>query len=439
MTIEAQKKEDSLQLKKLERGMLTERLHNTIKELYAKGTPKKEIARLLSVDAKTVRRHINKAVWGPYQKGAIGSCLLDPYKEWLLGRMGEVGYNARVLLRELTHLGYGGSYDPVKRFIAPHRQSQVRACVRYETAPGEQSQMDWGSDWVWLGEELVKVHFFALVLGYSRRSFAKGYLHERFLNLVDGHEEAFRWFGGMTRDILYDNPRTMVLQHDVHAREVTLNKQFQDFAEYYGFCPKFCMPYRPQTKGKIESGVKYLKRNFLPGRRFRDLDHLNAELAKWQREVADLRVHGTTHERPVDRFAKETLCPILRPAYQYVPVIQRKVAHDAMISFESNRYSVPWVHAGKCVDLKVAQGRLLISYAGKEIATHVLLAGKNGQVICTAHYAGLMSAKSQKRAHAKMPQHDPAWKEGSHDVVTRSLAVYECVAETLPFSTGATW
>ena len=383
--------------------MLTEGLHKAIKELYAKGTPKRKIARLLEINVKTVRCHIDKTEWIPYQKEGPVSCLLDPYKEWILGRIEEVGYNGHVLLRELRDQGYKGSYGPIKRFISPHRQSQVKACVRYETAPGDQSQMDWGSEWVWLGDVLVKVHFFALVLGYSRRSFAKGYLHERFLNLVDGHEEAFRWFGGMTREILYDNPKTMVFQHDVHTREVTLNKQFQDFAEYYGFCPKFCMPYRPQTKGKIESGVKYLKGNFLPGRWFRDLDHLNAELSKWQCEVADLRVHGTTHERPLDRFAQEALCPLLRSAYQYVPTIQRKVAQDAMLNFESNRYSVPWPHAGKCVDLKVVQGRILISYAGKEIASHALLNDKNGQVVCAAHYAGLMSVKGQQRAHAGAP------------------------------------
>ena len=294
---------------------------------------------------------------------------------------------------------------------------------------------------MWLGEERVKIHFFALVLGYSRRSFAKGYLNERFANLVDGHEEAFRWFGGMTREILYDNPKTMVFQHDVHTREVTLNKQFQDFAAHCGFSPKFCMPYRPQTKGKIESGVKYLKRNFLPGRRFRDLDHLNAELAKWQREVADLRIHGTTHERPLDRFAQEVLCPFFQPAYQYVPAIQRKVAQDVMINFESNRYSVPWPHAGKCVDLKVVQGRLLISYADQEIASHTLLAGKKGQATCAAHYAGLLSAKGQQRASAKKPQHDPAWKEGGelYEVLCRSLSVYEQLAKAFSFVTGVSW
>ena len=110
-----------------------------------------------------------------------------------------------------------------------------------------------------------------------------------------------------------------------------------------------------------------------------------------------------------------------------------------MINFESNRYSVPWTHAGKCVDLKVVQGRILISYASKEIASHALLNDKNGQVVCTAHYAGLMSAKGQQRAHAKMPQHDPRWKEEVNTVAIRSLALYEQIANTLSFLIGAAW
>lgn len=437
MTKVDKKTEDSLHHKKMERVMITERRHGLIKELYAMGTPKKEIARRLKVDIKTIRRHIKKEGWTPYQTPPVGSCLLDPYKDWLMGRMEEVGYNARILLRELEHQGYTGSYDPVKRFVAPHRQHQVKACVRYETEPGEQAQVDWGSDWVWVGDAFVKIHFFAFVLGYSRRSFAKAYKNERFPNLIDGHEEAFRWFGGITQDILYDNPKTMVLTHNARTREVILNKQFEDFAAYYGFCPKFCVPYRPQTKGKIESGVKYLKRNFLPGRRFKDLEHLNAELSNWQRDVADLRIHGTTHDRPIDRFTRENLIPLTQPAYSYVPLIQRKVSADAMLSFETNRYSVPWIHAGKCVDLKILQGKLVISYAGQQIARHDLLLGKQGQAICAAHYKGLLSAQSLKACRgSKGPQYDPMWKGGADDVVIRNLSVYEQVAEGQAFLGG---
>jgi transposase len=352
---------------------------------------------------------------------------LEGEQEWLMSRMKEVGYNAIVLFRELKLKGYKGSYETVKRFVYPYREKQSKACVRFETAPGEQSQVDWGSAWVWLGDTEVKVHFFGLVLGYSRRLYAKGYLNERFVSLVNGHEEAFRWFGGFTTELLYDNAKTMITTHNVQTKEMILNRQFEDFAHHYGFVAKFCTPYRPQTKGKIESGVKYLKRNFLPGRRFRDLGHLNQELEKWMREVADTRIHGTTHERPVDRFIAENLISLKYvPPYQYIPAIERKVSQDSLVSYGNNRYSVPWIYVGRCVDLKITAGQLLISSSEVVIATHDLLSGKHQQSILQAHYAGLSAPKSRNQI-ATRPQHDPYW-EGEGVVAVRDLSIYEDAA-----------
>ena len=122
MMIEGQKKEDSLQQRKLERRMLTEKLHGAIKELYAKGMPKKKIARFLEINVKTVRCHIDKKEWAPYPKESVASPLLDPYKAWVMGRMEEVGYNGHVLLRELRQKGYEWSYETLRRLLAPHRQ-----------------------------------------------------------------------------------------------------------------------------------------------------------------------------------------------------------------------------------------------------------------------------------------------------------------------------
>jgi transposase len=421
-------KEDILQHPELENKMLREGHHCAIKELYAKGTAKRAIARLLGVDIKTVRRHLNKKEWTAYQRDTGNQKrLLGDEEAWLIGRIPEVGYNATVLLRELKLRGYQGSYETVKAFVHPYRQKATKACVRYETDPGEQSQVDWGSSWVWLGESRVKVHFFGMVLGYSRRMYVKGYLNERFPNLINGHEEAFQWFGGMTREILYDNAKTMITTHNIQTGELVLNRQFKDFSQYYGFDPRFCHPYRPQTKGKIESGVKYIKRNFLPGRRFRDLAHLNSEIEKWLLEVADKRLHGTTHQRPADRFIQETLIPILRPQpYAYVSAIQRKVSQDSMISFEANLYSVPWIYVGRCVDLRITQGQLLISTEGKTIATHLLLQGKHQQSISKEHYTGLFHSK-RKKHEEKPPQYDPYWKK-EDEVMIRDLAIYEKAA-----------
>ena len=427
MSKERKMDQNTLQPTTLERKMVREGQHTTIKELYSMGTPKRAIARLLGIDIKTVRRQLKKAECGSYQRdNSDYKSLLKEEQEWLIIRMKEVGYNAIVLFRELKLKGYKGSYETVKRFVCPYREKQSKACVRFETAPGEQSQVDWGNTWVWLGDSEVKVHFFGLVLGYSRRLYARGYVNERFASLVDGHEKAFRWFGGFTTELLYDNAKTMITTHNVQTKELTLNRQFEDFSNHYGFIAKFCTPYRPQTKGKIESGVKYLKKNFLPGRRFRDLEHLNQELEKWMVEVADMRIHGTTHERPADRFAAENLIPLKYvPPYQYIPAIGRKVSQDSMVSYGNNRYSVPWIYVGQCVDLKIMAGQLLISSSGTEIAHHDLLLGKHQQSILQVHYAGLSVPKRSQVL--TRPQHDPYWQEEGV-VAVRDLSIYEDVA-----------
>jgi len=183
------------------------------------------------------------------------------------------------------------------------------ATVRFETPPGHQAQVDFGQMRLWIGEQVDVAHIFVFTLGYSRRLWPVAYPHERLSALLDGHEQAFRHFGGVPLECLYDNPRTLVLGR--RETRVLWHPVFEDFARTYGFTPRACRPYRAQTKGKVESGVKYVKRNALAGRRFHSWEAINPWLAEWAVSVADQRVHGTTHERPIDRFARETLTPLV--------------------------------------------------------------------------------------------------------------------------------
>jgi hypothetical protein len=121
--------------------------------------------------------------------------------------------------------------------------------------------------------------------------YARAFRGERMVHLLAGHEAAFAWFGGSPRELLYDNPRTMVKGRDPVSGEVEMNGTFKDFVAHYGVRPRFCHPYRARTQGKIESGIKYLKKNFLAGRRFRDLDELNQQIEEWLTE-ADVRSTG---------------------------------------------------------------------------------------------------------------------------------------------------
>ena len=284
-----------------------------VREMVARrerGESTRQIARELAVDRKTVRRWLRIGGWQPRQAGERPRAI-DPYVEFIEQRGPEVGWNGVVLHRELVALGFGGSYQQVQRLLRPRRarrRGQEAATVRFETEPGEQAQVDYGQLQVLIGEHPETVHLFVFTLGYSRRLFTRGYRNERLATLLDGHERAFRHFGGVTLSCLYDNPRTLVLGR--RENKVLWHPLFEDFARYYGFTPRACQPYRARTKGKVESGVKYVKRNALAGRRFSSWEELNGWLERWSGEVADLRIHGTTHERPIDRFAREQLTPL---------------------------------------------------------------------------------------------------------------------------------
>jgi transposase len=334
-----------------------------------------------------------------------------------------------VLYRELVGLGFSGTYQQVQRFLKPSRAQRKwseLATVRFETEPGEQAQVDYGQLQVWIGEQPETVHLFVFTLGYSRRLFTRGYPNERLATLLDGHERALRHFGGVTLTCLYDNPRTLVLGRS--ENQVLWHPLFEDFARYYGFTPRACQPYRARTKGKVESGVKYVKRNALAGRRFASWDGLNDWLERWSAEVADLRVHGTTHERPIDRFAREQLTPLgSRPPYRYERVRMRRVANDALVAVAAARYSVPVEYVGLMVSVQESAGHYEFFHQDKLVARHPK-AARHSVVMEPAHYAGLLRVGGRLPL-AAAPRFDPNFAQLG-EVMVRDLALYEAVSQS---------
>jgi len=404
---------------------------DTVQEMLARlarGEGVKTIARELGVDRKTVKRWRRLGQWRPRQ-GRTRLRSLDPYRDRLAQRGPEVGWNAVVLHRELQGLGFTGGVQQVRRMIRPWR-AEVRwaqvATVRYETGPGEQAQVDFGQLRIWLGERSERVHLFVLTLGYSRRLWVRAYPHERLSALLDGHERAFRHFGGVPLTCLYDNPRTLVLGR--REREVHWHPVFHDFARYYGVTPRACQPYRARTKGKVESGVKYVKRNALAGRRFVSWDALNTWLEEWMATVADQRVHGTTHERPIERFARETLTPLgARVPYRYEQEHVRRVPADALVAIRAARYSVPVQYVGTTVTVQETAAHYEIFAGSVCIARHPK-APRHAVVMERTHYHGLLRPGGPASSVGP-PQWDPTYQPVG-EVMVRDLARYAAVAES---------
>lgn len=397
---------------------------------FEEGQSISAIARSLELDRKTVRRCVRQAAWQPYQRPAAVDTLLAPHHGWLEQRAAEVDYSARILYQELRRdHGFAGSYETVKRFVAPLRElagSDALTQTRFETGPGEQSQVDWGEVRVPFRHGRMQIHLFVLTLGFSRRGFYWAYPNERLSQFLEAHERAFAHFGGLTAEHLYDRPRTVC--HRNAAGQRVWNTTFKAFADHWGFEPRVCRAYRAQTKGKVESGVKYVKRNFLPGRRFTDIVDFTEQLTTWNAEVADTRVHGTTHEVPLARFARERthLQPChAHPSFLTEATVSRVVADDWLVSFRSNRYSVPFRLIGKTVEVQARNGVVYIRHRGTLIAEHAQRFGRHELAIQPQHGPGAIARNARSRFAGGLTRGiDPH----AIEVEVRDLALYDRVS-----------
>lgn len=411
-----------------EEPLIRETEWGAIRELHARGMSKKAIARQLELDIKTVRKWLKKE-WRRRRR-ELAERGLDPYRSFLEGRGPEVGFNGRVLERELREKGWDGHYATLARYVAPLRKSWhggPEPVVRFETDPGQQAQVDWGSTAVRIGGEPVRIHVFTMVLGYSRRLFARAYPSEGLGALLDAHEKAFSHFGGRTRTILYDNPRTIVLAKDETSGRVTWNATFKDRMDFYGVEVRLCRYYRAQTKGKVESGVKYVKRNALIGQGFACLDEVNEYLLRWCLQVADQRIHGTTHEKPAERFEREELVAVdLRPAPPRELVATRRVPKDALVAVETNRYPVPFEWVGQDVTVRILYEEVVLHGPDGQIVRHPKLAGRH-QV---ARWLGEPRQLPPRKPLVRTPPgSDPLALEHVGYVEVRPLSHYEALAE----------
>jgi transposase len=388
---------------------------------------KKSIARSLGLDVRTVRKILRQREPAPYRREGPEVTLLTPYEDHIRQRLPAVGWCAQSIFEELRPMGYSGGYATVRRFVQPLRQEAHReATVRFETEPGRQGQVDWGKCWTTIAARSVHVRLFVMTLGYSRRLFARATLDEKLPTFIGCHEAAFEHFGGIAHENLYDNPKTVVLSRNFEGSRIEWNPIFWDFSTYRGFKPRLCRPYRAQTKGKVESGVKYVKR-FLRGKAFDSLDHLNECLMNWIMTVADERIHGTTHRKPSEMFLKEKgllLDHRNRPPYVLQDRALRHVAKDCLVSFQTNRYSVPFRFVGQPVEVMREGEHVMLYHRGELIATHPRCEGRNRCITDRAHYQGI---------YRREPLEIAAWRHPhpgfDMEVQVRDLGVYERLVE----------
>ncbi len=381
---------------KLEVPMVEAEAVREMRDLASRGWGAKRIARELGLARNTVRRYLRGGSAAELQQHPSQQ-RLDPARraEAVALFEGEAEGNAVVVAQLLAERGVEASVRTVQRVVARRRRELLAsdvATVRFETAPGRQMQIDFGERRVWIAGQQVTVHFMAAVLSYSRRIFVKAFLHERQGEWLDGIASAFRHFGGVPREVLGDNARCLVLGRNREAQTVTFHPAYAAFCQDWDVQPRACQPYRARTKGKTESGVKYVKRNAIAGRRFESFEHLQTHLAEWHL-AADQRVHGTTHEVPMVRFDREeraALRPLpARPLPTHGRRLQRRVSNDAFVDIDTGRYSVPHRLVRDRVEALVTPDEVRIFCGRDLVATHRRSFEPHTRVIEPAHFDGL--------------------------------------------------
>jgi transposase len=401
-----------------------------IEELKRQGLSIRAISRLTGMDRKTITKYLQAPGIPHYAPRPAEASKLDPFKFQLEERMKAGVWNARVLLRELREQGYQGGYTILTDWLRPQRKAAQTAAVRrFETPAGKQAQVDWGHlGTIEISGREQSMWGFTFTLGYSRALFGAAAVNQKLGTLLRMHEEAFRQLGGVPEEILYDRMKTVWTGTDERG-EIVWNPVFLDFERYWGFKPRLCRPYRAQTKGKVESGVKYVRRNFLCGLQGKEpsgLEDLNAQLRVWVWEVANRRVHGTTHEEVSRRLEVErvALQPIEgRPPFPYSDEEARKVARDAYVSWQGSRYSVPWQYAGREVWVRQHGEQVEVRLAADCIALHQR-AERQHQVVTQAEHHAAIPLGNTGREN-KILVH---LRETAPVVEIRPLAAYESLA-----------
>lgn len=372
--------------------MLKQEDYMVIKTLKKRGVYNKDIAEELGVHPRTVSRALKRGSEPKRTRKKRGS-KLDPYKAQI-DQLLEVGvWNAVVILREIQAQGYTGGSTIVREYIQPKRQQrQSKSTVRFETAPGEQLQTDWGEIVTEIGGIETKVRFIVNTLGYSRRFhfWCSDSLDAE--HTYEGLIRSFEYFGGVTHEVLVDNQKTAVLAHRV-GEQIQFNPRFLDLALHYGFRARACKPYRARTKGKDERMVGYIKQHFFVRyRAFDSWEHLNQVAEQWLHEEADPRVHGTLKEVVSERFDREKphLQPLPAVRYDTAYIEHRRVGWDAYIDVRGNRYSVPDHLCGQTVRIRIGLDGSLRVYSGDTlVAQHHRQSPAAGWVTVADHHRQL--------------------------------------------------
>lgn len=288
--------------------------------------------------------------------------MLDPYKEAIKGMLEKHGYSCEQVYQKLRKMGYPGGRSILKEYIRKIRPASTKAYLELHFDKGECAQVDWGSyGTIRTGQRRRKLSFFVMVLCYSRMIYVMFTVKETMEQFLECHKRAFEFFGCVPGKIMQDNLKTAVLEHK-RGMPPVFHPRYLDFAHHYGFTAIACGVRQPRDKGRCESGVGYVKKNFLNGHEHTSLSSVQSAAAIWRDTVANVRIHGTTAEPPIERFEQEKpfMLPLNETPYDTSVLLNIRANSQFKITIDTNRYSVPWRYASKRVQVKLTMDQVRI-------------------------------------------------------------------------------
>ncbi len=312
-----------------------------IREYYTqRGLKTEQIAQALGLDGRTVAKWIEEPRFRPRHAPARAS-KLDPFKAQIRQWLESHPYSAQQIFQRLREDGFDGGYTIVKEYVRTVRPRRAPAFLTLTFAPGECAQVDWGL-WgsVAVGETRRKLAFFIMVLCYCRMMYLEFTLSQKMEQFLACHQHAFEFFGNrVPAKIMVDNLKSAVLKR-LTGQAPVFNPRYLDFARQYAFIITPCNVGKGNEKGRVESAVGYVKKNFLNGLEIPDFSALNPAPRVWLETIANVRIHGETHKRPVDLFAEEQprLHPIPAVAFDIATVESVRASSRFRASYDTNRF-----------------------------------------------------------------------------------------------------
>lgn len=359
--------------------MLNVQTRQLILRLHEEGKGVREISRLFGITRATVRRCVRNT-YQPERKLSPNRIFLNTHREIIkkmylehegfcvpLQRTIKEKFNQDINIRMLERF-CKCFREAIRSTVSPEDRT-----VRFETEPGDQLQIDFGEKVLIIAGEQTKVYFFVCKLGYSRKIFVKAYLNKKEQAWLDGLESAFYYFGGLPVTIVSDNDTALLkIEHD--KKQKNFNEGYQHFVDYYGLRAISCTVRKPRSKGKVESAVKYVKNNALPGKSFESIQQLNTYLEGWSQFISDKRkLAGFPQElnTPQQRFLleKRHLRPLLLPKIANVRFETRKVSVNGLVSVDGNSYALEMSYASKEVQVQISDNSISICAPGHPTVT----------------------------------------------------------------------